>query len=347
MNIVVLAGGISTERDVSLTSGQNVVRALRKGGYNAVLLDVYLGYDSEDWQDFFLKSKEELAAVSSIGLTDPSIDAIKAARGASADGFFGPNVLNICRMADFTFLALHGEDGENGKVQACFDLLGIRYTGTGCLGSAIAMNKSISKQVMQANGIVTADYIVLHKGVNEDERFPVPCVIKPSSGGSSVGVSIVTDEKDYDRAVEAAFKYESEVVVEKYIKGREFSIGVLGDTVLPPIEIIPKAGFYDYANKYQPGMTEEICPAVLTEEETEAGQAAALAVFKALGLQVYGRVDFILNEADGKFYALEANSLPGMTGMSLLPQEAAAVGIGYEQLCAEIISLSGEKYKEG
>lgn len=347
MNIVVLAGGISTERDVSLTSGQNVVKALRRGGYNAVLLDVYLGYDSEDWQDFFSKSTEELAAVASIGLTDPSIAEIKAARGASADGFFGPNVLNICRMADFTFLALHGEDGENGKVQACFDLLGIRYTGTGCLGSAVAMNKSISKQLMQANGILTADYIVLHKGVNDSERFPVPCVIKPSSGGSSVGVSIVKDEKDYDRALEAAFRYESEVVVETYIKGRELSIGVLGDTVLPPIEIIPKAGFYDYANKYQPGMTEEICPAVLTEEETEAGQAAALAVFKVLGLQVYGRVDFILNEADGKFYALEANSLPGMTGMSLLPQEAAAIGIGYEQLCAEIIALSGGKYKEG
>ena len=345
MNIVVLAGGISTERDVSLTSGQNVVNALRKTGNNAVLLDVYLGYDHDDWRDFFSQSTDALSAVSGIGTDDPSIDAVKAARGAAADGFFGPNVLNICRMADFTFLALHGEDGENGQVQACCDLLGIQYTGTGCLGSAIAMNKYKSKQIMQANGITNADYIVLRKGVNEAERFPVPCVIKPSSGGSSVGVSIVTDEADYDRAVAAAFKYEDEVVVEQYIKGREFSIGILGDRVLPPIEIIPKEGFYDYANKYQPGMTEEICPAVLTEAQTKAGQEAAMAVFKALGLEVYGRVDFILNEEDGLFYALEANSLPGMTGMSLLPQEAAAIGIGYEALCAEIIALSAQKYQ--
>lgn len=347
MNIVVLAGGISTERDVSLTSGQNVVNALRKGGYNAALLDVYLGYDREDWHDFFAKTEAEREAVASIGVKDPSIEAVKAARGASADGFFGPNVLNICRMADFTFLGLHGEDGENGKVQASFDLLGIRYTGTGCLGSAIAMNKYVSKQLMQANAILTADYIVLHKGVNEHERFPVPCVIKPSSGGSSVGVSIVMNEADYDSALAAAFRYEDEVIVEKYIKGREFSVGVLGDAVLPPIEIIPKAGFYDYANKYQPGMTEEICPADLTEEQTAAAQLAAKTVFHTLGLEIYGRVDFILNEADGKFYALEANSLPGMTGMSLLPQEAAAVGISYEDLCAKIIALSAEKYKEG
>jgi len=345
MNIVVLAGGISTERDVSLTSGKNILNALRKEGYTAILLDVYLGYTGEDWEHIFENTESQNDTVSVIGLKDPSIAEIKAARGESADNFFGPNVLNICRMADFTFLALHGEDGENGKVQATFDLLGIKYTGSGSLGSAMAMNKYISKQMMQANGITNADYIVLRKGVNEHDRFPVPCVIKPSSGGSSVGVSIVTNEADYDEAVKTAFRYEDEVIVEQYIKGREFSIGVLGDTVLPPIEIVPKAGFYDYANKYQPGMTEEFCPADLTEEQTKAGQAAAKAVFDVLDLAVYGRVDFILNEADGKFYALEANSLPGMTGMSLLPQEAAAIGIPYEKLCSKIISLSAKKYE--
>ena len=152
-------------------------------------------------------------------------------------------------------------------------------------------------------------------------------------------------DDEYDEAVKTAFKYENEVVVEQYIKGREFSVGVLGGKVLPPIEIIPKEGFYDYANKYQPGMTIEICPAELTEDETKTVQAASKAVFDALGLEVYGRSDFILNEADGEFYCLEANSLPGLTQMSLLPQEAKAIGIDYEDLCMKIIELSLEKYK--
>ena len=345
MNIVVLAGGISTERDVSLTSGRNVVNALRREGNNAILLDVYMGYQGDDWENIFNKTAEEISAVSTIGLVDPSIDEIKKARGTDCDEFFGPNVINICKKADFTFLALHGEDGENGKVQASFDLLGIKYTGSGCLGSALAMNKYFSKQMMQANDIQNAEYIVLHKGVNENEKFPVPCVIKPSSGGSSVGVSIVQNEEDYEKAVETAFKYEREIIVEQYIKGREFSVGVLGDEVLPPIEIIPKAGFYDYANKYQPGMTIEICPADLTEEQTASIQAAAKRVFEVLGLEVYGRVDFILNETDGAFYCLEANSLPGMTQMSLLPQEANAIGINYDKLCSKIIELSNKKYR--
>ena len=345
MNIVVLAGGISTERDVSLTSGRNVVNALRKKGHKAVMLDVFLGYNGDDYEDYFNKNEEEISTASTIGLVDPSIEEIKKARGISSDEYFGKNVLNICKLADIVFLALHGEDGENGKVQASLDLHGVKYTGSGCLASAIAMNKYYSKQVMQVHGIKNADYIVLHDGCKDKAPFGVPCVIKPSSGGSSVGVSIVTDEKDYEKAVELAFRYENEVIVEQYIKGREFSVGVLGDEVLPPIEIIPKEGFYDYANKYQPGMTVEICPAELTEKETEKVQLASKAVFDALGLEVYGRSDFILNETDGEFYCLEANSLPGLTQMSLLPQEAQAVGIDYPELCEKIIELSLRKHK--
>ena len=345
MNIVVLAGGISTERDVSLTSGRNVVNALRKKGNNAILLDLFLGYPADDWNDIFNKDAEEISTASTIGLVDPSIDDIKKARALDSNILFGENVLNICKMADIVFLALHGEDGENGKVQATLDLNGIKYTGSGCLASALAMSKYYSKQIMQANGIKNAEFIVLKDGKNEKPAFGVPCVIKPSSGGSSVGVSIVMSDDEYDEAVKTAFKYENEVVVEQYIKGREFSVGVLGGKVLPPIEIIPKEGFYDYANKYQPGMTIEICPAELTEDETKTVQAASKAVFDALGLEVYGRSDFILNEADGEFYCLEANSLPGLTQMSLLPQEAKAIGIDYEDLCMKIIELSLEKYK--
>ena len=343
MDILVLAGGISTERDVSLISGKNILAALKKCGYNAKMVDLFLGFKGD--ADSFFTSDEDYSIEAEIGLVDPSIDEIKASRGNEGDGLFGPNVLKLAKLADIVFLALHGEDGENGKVQATFDTLGIKYTGSGCLGSAIAMNKYISKQMMFANNIINARYIVLKNNECRLPEFGCPCVIKPSSGGSSVGVTIVTDEKEYENAVKLAFKYENEVVVEQYIKGREFSVGVLGDTVLPPIEIIPKAGFYDYANKYQPGMTEEICPAGLTESETAEVQKCTKAVFDALGLEVYGRIDFILNENDGKFYALEANSLPGMTGLSLLPQEARAIGIEYPELCGKIIELSLNKYK--
>ncbi len=341
MNIVVLGGGISTERDVSLTSSKNIVKALRSIGENAVLLDAFMGYEG-DIDTFFENGADEDAA-SLIGLTDPSIDEIKKARGVSEDRFFGKNVIKICKKADFVFLGLHGEDGEDGKVQASFDLLGIKYTGTDCLGSALAMNKYYSKQIMVANGIKTADYTVMKKDGNM-AKYTRPCVIKPCSGGSSVGVSIVENESEYENAVQKAFKYEDEIIIEEYIKGREFSVGVLGDTVLPPIEIIPKDGFYDYENKYQAGKTIEECPAKLSKEQTKVLQFNTKRVFDALGLKVYGRIDFILNSKDGEFYCLEANSLPGMTQMSLLPQEAAAIGIDYPTLCKEIIRLSDKKY---
>lgn len=343
MNIVVLGGGISTERDVSLTSSRNIVKALRSAGENAVLLDVFMGYEGN--ADAFFENSEEVSAESLIGLVDPSIEEIKKARGVSEDEFFGKNVLKICKAADFVFLGLHGEDGEDGKVQATFDLLGIKYTGSGCLASALAMNKYFSKQVMVANGIVTADYTVMNKNGAAVPEYSKPCVIKPCSGGSSVGVSIVTGESEYRSAVDKAFKYEDEIIIEEYVKGREFSVGVLGDTVLPPIEIIPKDGFYDYENKYQAGKTIEVCPAELSKEQTELLQLYTKRVFDALGLEVYGRIDFILNEADGDFYCLEANSLPGMTQMSLLPQEAAAIGIDYPTLCKKIIELSDKKYE--
>ncbi|MBQ7739790.1 MAG: D-alanine--D-alanine ligase [Eubacterium sp.] len=340
MNIVVLAGGISTERDVSLTSGKNIVKALKQAGENAQLLDLFLGFRGS--VDEFFSGDGRIDTVSAIGLVDPSIEEIKAARGDEGDGLFGPNVLEICKKADIVFLGLHGEDGENGKVQATFDTLKIKYTGTGCLGSAMAMNKYISKQIMNANGIKNAAYAYVKKGEPVPECTG-PCVIKPASGGSSVGVSIVLDEADYQKAVDFAFKYEDEIIIEQYLKGREFSVGILGDTVLPPIEIIPKEGFYDYANKYQPGMTIEICPAELSEEETKDVQLQTKRVCDALGMAVYARADFILNEADGEFYCLEVNSLPGMTDMSLLPQEAKAIGIDYPDLCMKIIELSLKK----
>lgn len=340
MNIVVLAGGISTERDVSLTSGKNILSALKALNENAQLLDLFLGFNGSTEE--FWKNENECDTASVIGTVDPSINDIKAIRGDDGDGLFGPNVLKICKSADIVFLALHGEDGENGKVQATFDTLGIKYTGSGCLGSAMAMNKYISKQIMNANGIKNAEYVFVKKG-SKIPKINIPCVIKPTSGGSSVGVSIVQNESEFESAIETAFKYEDEIIIEQYIKGREFSVGILGDKVLPPIEIIPKEGFYDYSNKYQPGMTIEICPAELSEDETKRVQTETKKICEALGIEIYGRADFILNEEDNEFYCLEVNSLPGMTQMSLLPQEAAAAGINYPALCKKIIELSLNK----
>ena len=341
MNIVVLAGGISTERDVSLITGKNVVKALRGVGENAVLLDVFLGFKGSA-DDFFKCESGNIEAVNAIGIVDPSIDDIKKAREDYSNSLFGENVIEICKMADIVFMALHGEDGENGKIQAAFDLLDIKYTGSGCLASAMAMNKYISKQMMDANGIRNAKYTFIKKG--EPLKYEGPCVIKPASGGSSVGISIVKSEDEFENAVKTAFKYEDEIIIEEYVAGREFSVGVLGTTVLPPIEIIPKEGFYDYKNKYQEGMTIEICPAELTEEETKRLQAATKRVFDVLNLEVYGRIDFILSKDNDEFYCLEANSLPGLTSLSLLPQEAKAIGIEYQELCKKIIELSQKKY---
>lgn len=343
MNIVVLAGGLSTERDVSLITGKNVANALRSIGENAKLLDVFLGY-SGDADSFFSTEQEKYDTENGITEIDPDIEKIKESRGGDSASLFGDNVIDICKKADIVFMALHGEDGEDGKIQATFDLLKIKYTGSGPLASGMAMNKYISKQIMDANGIKNAKYCFVKKG-DDVPAYSFPCVIKPTSGGSSVGISIAKGEEEYKNAVDLAFHYEDEIIIEEFIEGREFSVGILGNEVLPPIEIIPKEGFYDYKNKYQSGMTIEICPAELTEEENKRLALCTEAVFDALGLEVYSRIDFILSKENGEFYCLEANSLPGMTSLSLLPQEAKAVGIDYPALCKKIIELSEKKYQ--
>lgn len=343
MNIVVLCAGISTEREVSINTGSKVCDALRTKGHNAVMLDVFFGTKDTD---IFAKAEKEYNidfAKEEISSYNSKVEEEKANRV----GFFGENVLELCSASDMVFMALHGESGENGKVQATFDLLGIKYTGTGCLGSAMAMDKGISKQIFMANNIPTPKGVWLTKGEPdslEEIGMTVPCVVKPCCGGSSVGVTIVNDEDEYNKALEESFKYEDEVVIEQYVKGREFSIGVIDGEALPIIEIIPKEGFYDYTNKYIAGMTEEICPAQLNEEWTITMQKLAVDVYEALKLESYARIDFLMEE-DGSMYCLEANTLPGMTATSLLPQEAQAMGIDFPSLCDLLIEKSMKKYR--
>ena len=350
MNIVVLAGGLSTERDVSITSGGMVAKALRKRGHRVVLLDVFMGYEQDECDvEALFESGYDFTKDASVGENVPDLNEVRTARRDKSDRYFGEHVEEICRYADICFLALHGGDGENGRLQAAFDLMGIKYTGSGYLASAAAMDKGITKSIFLDYGVSTPNgvrFTAEDKGTRKMDEYDIfPCVVKPCSGGSSVGVSIVEDEKDFAKAMDEAFKFESAVLVEEYIKGREFSVGVLDGKALPIIEIIPKTGFYDYINKYQSGRTVEICPAELDEDTTRRMQFEAEKAYSALGLEGYGRVDFLLDR-HGDIYALEANTLPGMTSASLIPQEAAAAGIGYEELCDKIVTVSMKKYAD-
>lgn len=341
MKIVVLAGGISTERDVSLSSGSKIYRALRENGHQAVLLDVYLGYELAAKDDRLIASVFEQGMdctekMSTISESNPDIAQIKALRPDGDKNFFGPNVISICQAADIVFMALHGENGENGKIQAYFDLMGITYTGTDFSSSAICMDKGISKDLFACYDIPTPAGKRIKRGEDTSWDAGFPCVVKACCGGSSVGVSIAQREEDFKAALEEAFLYDNEVIIEQYVKGREFSVGLLDGKALPVIEIAPLQGFYDYKNKYQAGCTIETCPAKLTDEQTKTVQELAERAYAALRLKNYARLDFMMNEK-GEFFCLEANTLPGMTPTSLLPQEAAAQGMDFPALCEAIM----------
>lgn len=349
MKIVVLAGGLSTERDVSLASGAGICRTLRERGHEAFLLDVYLGfpYDTDKLEEVFTLPGAGLEIAEGIKTTEPDLAAVKASREDPSDCFIGPNVIEICRMADIVFMGLHGDVGENGKLQATFDILGIKYTGPNYLGSALAMDKGIAKKIFKMSGVPTPLGTSIKKNQKDmtlaELGLSLPVVVKPCSGGSSIGVYIVDTEEEYKEAIEKSFNYEDEVVIEPYIKGREFACGIIDGKALPVIEIIPKTGFFDYANKYQAGATEEICPAPIPDEIAEKMQRATELAFKSLKLDIYSRADFLLDE-NGDIYCLEVNTLPGMTATSLLPQEAKAAGIEYGELCELIIEKSLARY---
>lgn len=340
MKIAVVCGGLSNERDVSITSGTCVARALRAKGYKVVLVDLYYGYSGEyaDPAELFEREQEDISY--SVREETPDIEKLLAGGDGSR---IGKNVIEICKAADISYLALHGEDGENGKLQATLDVHGIKYTGSGYLGSAIAMNKEITKIMLRSSGIPTPEGIVLEKG-GEYAEVGFPCVVKPCSGGSSVGTSMVADKGEYASALELAFKYEDHVLVERFVKGRELTVGVMGGKAMPVIEIIPKTGWYDYKNKYQAGLTEELCPAPLSAEETDRVQRLAERVSSALMIDVYCRVDFLMDSESGELYCLEANTLPGMTPTSLIPQMGKEQGLDFGEVCEKIISLSMEKY---
>ena len=349
MNIVVLAGGLSPERNVSFASGAMVAQALQRKGHQVAMVDLYLGLEDygHPLADLFrlppplpdLSIKEE----------EPDLEAVKAARKLQSGSIFGQGVLAACQMADVVFNALHGESGEDGRIQAAFDMLGIAYTGSGYLGSAIAMDKNYTKQLAAAEGILTPQWRTVKltdREIEEVERSePLPCVVKIHNGGSSVGVFICRTGEELHKALRGCRRLGRQVLVEQFVEGRDFFCGVLDGESLPPIEVIPKTGFYDYKNKYVAGASLEVCPAQVDGKAEAQMRSAARRIHELLGLTAYSRSDFVLDK-DNRPWFLEVNTLPGMTDTSLLPQEAAAVGVDYDTLCQKIVDASLEARKE-
>ena len=352
MKIVVMSGGLSPERNVSLSSGAMVCQALRERGHEAALVDLFFGTEGRG-----VARAEELFTApipdqfKKVSPQAPDLVRVRASRIDKSASHFGPGVLELCAMADCVFLALHGTCGEDGRVQATLDMLGIPYTGANYLSSALALDKDMTKRlVADRPGVVTPKWETVDCTVDRVDdivaRTALPVVVKPLASGSSIGVYIANTSEELRQALEQSRSIGGRTVLEQFVKGREFSIAVLEGEALPSIEIIPKEGFYDYENKYQAGATQEVCPADIPQEWEQAMAASAKEVFRALGLSVYSRADYIITP-DGTPYFLEINTLPGMTPTSLVPQEAAAVGIGYGELCERIISASLEARRKG
>jgi D-alanine-D-alanine ligase len=244
---------------------------------------------------------------------------------------------------DLAFLTIHGTFGEDGQLQQILEDRGVAYTGDGIEESRIAFDKILSKERFRKNNVTTPYWQVVKSG--QRPTIPLPIVVKPPRQGSTVGVVIVKNARELDSAVAEAAKYDGELLIEKFVPGRELTVGILGDQALPILEIIPKGGFYDFTNKYPflnpqaGGGAEHVCPAKIANDKTKEIQVLALKAYRALGLQVYSRVDVILSENNEPF-VLEINTIPGMTEASLLPEAAAAAGISYVDLCTRIIELS-------
>ena len=347
LKIVVLGGGVSTERHVSLVTATSVCRALRSLGHRAVFVDLFFGLEGYDGAlEALFDAPDGRCGQVAIGHEAPDIKAVRAARKDQSPSRIGPGVLELCRLADCVFLGLHGADWEDGKIQAALELLGVPYTGSGPLASAMAMDKAVAKRMMDACGIRTPNWRELRYGEEDisalTESLPVPCAVKVVDGGSSLGVALPDTRQELRGALKELLAFGSRVVVEEKIRGREITVPVLDGRALSPIEIVPpESGKFDYISKYQPGAegAKELCPAPITEAEKREVSEAALKLHRALDLRVYSRTDFIL-DAEGRAWCLEVNTLPGMTPASLIPKAAAVAGMSYEELCEAIVQLS-------
>jgi len=334
LKVAVLFGGTSSERDVSIASGSQVIQALRSAGHDVVAVDTATGVlDAEAEKQLLTSGVKELPP------DELALDMLRTGDVTAITK--APELEGV----DVIFLALHGGAGEGGPLQALLDLTGIPYTGSGMLGSAIAMDKDIAKRLMLAAGVPTPEWLMAPVLLEDvEEQIGVPCVVKPSKQGSTVGLSIVKRIEDLEPAVELAAKYDDEVMIERFIPGREFTVPVLGDDALPVGEIIPKNEIFDYESKYQPGGAQEIFPADLPGPDTIEVQRLALKTHRALKLRGFSRIDF-RRDADGVFWCLEANTLPGMTAASLFPKGAAAAGISFPEVCERLCRIAIQEHR--
>jgi D-alanine-D-alanine ligase len=326
-------GGTSEERDVSLASGSQVVRALRSLGHNVIPIDTAVGVLDADAEARLLAADVRAAP--------PGAEQLDVQRTRDAT-----IIQRAPEMKDVSviFLALHGGAGEGGTLQALLELTGIPFTGSGMLGSAMAMDKDITKRLLEVAGVQTPAWLMAPADAEDiEEIIGYPAVVKPSKQGSTVGLTIVKQPADVDAAIEEAYRFDDEVMIERFIPGRELTVPVLGDEPLPVGEIFPKNEIFDYESKYQAGGAEEVFPADLTGPQTVAVQMLALKAHRALKLRGFSRIDFRL-DAQGEFWCLEANTLPGLTAASLFPKGAAASGIPFPELCERLCRLAIEEH---
>jgi D-alanine-D-alanine ligase len=322
--IALLVGGISPEREVSKMSGKGILKALKKLEYPIIIVDPAYGLNQpEDEESFF--SEKDHSNISNRNC----IDAV------NSDLFNDVNVV---------FSALHGKWAEDGTIQSLLELRGLKYTGSKVTASALAMDKDISKTIFKQVGVNTAEWftltaksidpVLVSDQIKQEMNFP--CIIKPNDQGSTVGLKFVKDESEVEEGIIIARQHSSKILIERYIPGREITVGILGAEALPVLEIVPQSGLYDYKSKYTAGMSEYIVPAKIPDEVAKEAQQQALIAFHSLGCESYGRVDFRLS-SENKIFCLEVNTLPGMTPLSLVPMAAKAMGISFEELVNTII----------
>src|SRR5215207_2705645 len=330
MRVTVLTGGTSSERDVAIASAVQVIGALRSCGHDVAVVDTARGYIPE--------ADERSLLSGSVGVEPPSIDQLQGLeQGLLLSGLGN---MAAVRNAEVLFLALHGGRGEDGTLQTLLEMVGVPYTGSGRLGSAMAMDKDVSKRLFRVAGVPTADWVMApadRARVARELGWPV--VVKPSKQGSTVGLSVVKRAEDYEEALVVARRYDDEVMIEGFVPGRELTVGVLEGKALAVGEIIPRHEIFDYECKYTPGMSQEIFPADLSPAATAECRRLGLLAHEALKLGGYSRVDFRLTAA-GELFCLEVNTLPGMTATSLLPQSAKAMNIEFPDLCEKICRVA-------
>jgi D-alanine-D-alanine ligase len=330
MRVTVLTGGATAERAVALASASQIVAALRSRKHDVTVVDL-AGDQLDD------KGERELLG-GAVGVTPPAVDALAEREKKMLSE--GLAELPSVREAEVLFLAVHGGALEGGTLQAVLDVIDVPYTGSGPLASALAMDKDLSKRLFRAAGVPVPAWFMAPVAADDvTTALGWPVIVKPSKQGSSVGLTLVKQAQDLDNAVSVAAQYDDEVMAEQFIPGQELTVGVLGDVPLPVGQIVSKHELFDYETKYTPGMSEETFPARIDTLLARQLQEYALMAHRALKLNGYSRVDFRVT-AEGDIFCLEANSLPGMTRTSLLPQAAQAAGIPFSELCERIARLA-------